>query len=222
VVDVDYNDQVPAILQQHPQSAFVDPAFPASESLTSGTGLGASSLRRCFMASGNDPFLDRLGMAHLGSPKAFLGKKGGVLGEFRDFALRGSMLDMAVGIIIGAAFGRVVSSFVSDILMPPIGLLSGHSDFSNKFINLSGQAYATLAEAKAAGAATLNYGVFLNVLSDFLIVALAVFLLIRQVNRLKTQPGLPAVATRECPFCVSPVALKATRCPHCTSMLTPS
>src|ERR1043165_1314686 len=106
----------------------------------------------------NDPILDGLGMAHLGSPKALLGKKGGkMLGEFRDFALHGSMLDMAVGIIIGAAFGRVVSSFVADIMMPPLGLLTGHrSDFANKFINLSGHPYATLAEAKAAGAATIN------------------------------------------------------------------
>src|SRR5580700_1619472 len=122
------------------------------------------------MATGNDPILDDLGMAHLGSPKALLGSKGGrMLGEFREFAMRGSMLDMAVGIIVGAAFGRVVSSFVSDVLMPPIGLFTGHSDFSNKFINLSGHAYATLAEAKAAGAATINYGVFFNALSDFFI-----------------------------------------------------
>jgi len=175
------------------------------------------------MATGNDPVLGSMGMAHLGSPKALLGKSGnGLLGEFRDFAMRGSMLDMAVGIIIGAAFGRMVSSFVSDILMPPIGLFSGHSDFSNKFINLSGHAYATLAEAKAAGAATINYGVFLNAVSDFLIVALAVFLLIRQVNRLKTAQQAPAIATRECAFCMSPVPAKATRCPHCTSALTPA
>jgi large conductance mechanosensitive channel len=173
------------------------------------------------MATGNDPILDNLGMAHLGSPKAFLGKKkgGGMLGEFRDFAMRGSMLDMAVGIIIGAAFGRVVSSFVSDILMPPIGLFSGHSDFSNKFINLSGHAYATLAEARAAGAATINYGVFFNAFFDFLIVAFAVFMLIRQVNRLKSEQKAAALM-RDCPFCLSSVAIKATRCPHCTSALT--
>jgi large conductance mechanosensitive channel len=156
-------------------------------------------------------------MAHLGSPKALLGKGGGILGEFREFAMRGSMLDMAVGIIVGAAFGRVVSSFVSDILMPPIGLFSGHSDFSNKFLNLSGHAYATLAEAKAAGAATINYGVFLNAFSDFLIVAFAVFMLIRQINRLKSAEKPPVVLTRECPFCYSTIAIKATRCPHCTS-----
>ena len=105
--------------------------------------------------------------------------------EFRDFALRGNMMDMAVGIIIGAAFGRVVSSLVSDILMPPIGLLTGKSDFSSKFIDLSGKAHATLAAARAAGAATINYGVFLNAAFDFLVVAFAVFMLIRQVNRLQ-------------------------------------
>jgi large conductance mechanosensitive channel len=166
------------------------------------------------MATGNDPILDNLGMAHLGSPKALLGSKGGrMLGEFREFAMRGSMLDMAVGIIVGAAFGRVVSSFVSDVLMPPIGLFTGHSDFSNKFINLSGHAYATLAEAKAAGAATINYGVFFNALSDF-------FMLIRQVNRLKNEQKAAVAMTRDCPFCLSAVAIKATRCPHCTSTLT--
>jgi large conductance mechanosensitive channel len=172
------------------------------------------------MAAGNDPILTNLGMAHLGSPKALLGKSGGMLGEFQDFAVRGNMVDMAVGIIVGAAFGRVVSSFVSDVLMPPIGLLTGHSDFSNHFINLSGQAYATLAEAKAAGAATINYGVFFNALFDFLIVAFTVFMLIRQVNRLKRAQTVPVTMTRECPFCFSAVPIKATRCPHCTSALT--
>jgi large conductance mechanosensitive channel len=175
------------------------------------------------MAIGNDPILDNLGMAHLGSPKALLGKRGGpVLKQFRDFAMRGNMLDMAVGIIVGAAFGRVVSSLVSDILMPPISLFAGHSDFSNKFINLSEHAYATLAEAKAAGAATINYGVFFNALSDFLIVAFVVFLLIRQVNRLKSEQEASGPVTRDCPFCFSAVAIRATRCPHCTSVLTPS
>lgn len=169
------------------------------------------------MATSGDPILDNLGMAHLGSPKAFLGKRGRFLDEFREFAIRGNMLDMAVGIIVGAAFGRVVSSFVSDILMPPIGLISGHSDFSNKFINLSGHAYNTLAEAKLAGAATINYGVFFNSLSDFVLVAFAVFMLIRQINRLKKQA--PAVAMKDCPFCYTPVVAKATRCPHCTSSL---
>jgi large conductance mechanosensitive channel len=142
-----------------------------------------------------------------------------MLKEFRDFALRGNMLDMAVGIIIGAAFGRVISSLVTDILMPPIGLLTGKADFSSKFISLTGKAYATLAEAKAAGAATINYGVFFNTVFDLLIVAFAVFLLIRQVNRLKGEEKPPVVTTKDCPFCLTPVALKATRCPHCTSAL---
>jgi large conductance mechanosensitive channel len=173
------------------------------------------------MAAGNDPILDGLGMAHLGSPKALLGNKGGrMLGEFKDFAMRGSMLDMAVGIIVGAAFGRVVNSFVSDVLMPPIGMLTGHSDFSNKFINLSGHAYATLADAKAAGAATINYGLFINAVSDFVIVAFVVFMLIRQVNRLKNEQKATVVAMRDCPFCLTAIAIKASRCPHCTSTLT--
>ncbi|MFN8005919.1 MAG: large conductance mechanosensitive channel protein MscL [Terriglobia bacterium] len=149
-----------------------------------------------------------------------LGNRGKVFHEFRDFAMRGNMLDMAVGIIIGAAFGKIVSSFVSDILMPPIGLLTGRSDFSNKFINLSGQAYATLAEAKAAGAATINYGAFLNVVCDFLIVAFAVFFLIRQVNRLKSEEVPAAPVMKACPYCCGPISAKATRCPHCTSGLT--
>ncbi len=172
------------------------------------------------MGTTKDSILESVSMSRLGSPKALLGKKGGpMLKEFRDFAMRGNMLDMAVGIIIGAAFGRLVSSFVSDILMPPIGLIRGHSDFSAKFINLSGHAYATLAEAKAAGAATINYGAFLNVAFDFLIVAFAVFMLIRQINRLKGEEKPPAVTTKDCPFCMSAIAINASRCPHCTSEL---
>jgi large conductance mechanosensitive channel len=172
------------------------------------------------MSASTDPILGNLGMAHLGSAKAFLRKKqGGFLGEFSEFAVHGSMVDMAVGIIIGAAFGRVVSSLVSDILMPPIGLFSGHSDFSNKFLNLSGHAYSNLAEAKAAGAATINYGLFFNALSDFLIVAFVVFMLVRQINRLRATPA-QAVALRDCPFCFSAVPVKASRCAHCTSALT--
>jgi large conductance mechanosensitive channel len=169
------------------------------------------------MAMSNDPILDGLGVAHLGSPKMLLRGKGrGFLGEFREFALRGSMLDMAVGIILGAAFGRVVSSLVSDVLMPPIGLFRGHSDFSNKFINLSGHTYSTLAEAKAAGAATINYGVFFTALSDFLIVAFVVFMLVRQVNRMRGERDVAAGA-KECPFCFSVISAKASRCAHCTS-----
>ena len=142
--------------------------------------------------------------------------------EFKEFAMKGNVLDMAIGIIIGAAFGKIVTSFVSDVLMPPLGLLLGKMDFSNLFINLSGTAYATLADAKKAGAATLNYGLFLNTVIDFLIVAFVVFLLIRQVNRLRAAHApapAPAAPTKECPFCTSTIALKAKRCPACTADL---
>lgn len=145
-----------------------------------------------------------------------------MLKEFKEFALRGNVMDMAVGIIIGAAFGKIVSSLVGDILMPPIGLLLGKMDFSNLFINLSGTSYASLAEAKAAGAAVISYGAFLNTVIDFLIVAFVIFLLIRQINRLKRQPEKAAPAaptTRECTYCLSTVPLKAVRCSHCTSEL---
>jgi large conductance mechanosensitive channel len=139
-----------------------------------------------------------------------------MLKEFKEFAMRGNVVDMAVGIIIGAAFGKIVNSFVSDILMPPIGVLLGKVDFANLFLNLSGKSYESLANAKAAGAATLNYGLFLSTMMDFGIVAFAIFLLIRQINRLKAKPEL---TTKECPHCLSKIALKASRCPHCTSEL---
>jgi large conductance mechanosensitive channel len=144
--------------------------------------------------------------------------------EFKAFAMRGNVLDMAVGIIIGAAFGQIVSSFVQDIMMPPIGRLLGHVDFSNLFVSLSGTHYDTLAAAKAAGAATLNYGLFLNTVINFLIVAFAVFLLVRQVNRLAPKPSsAPAApATRDCPYCLSAVPAKAMKCAHCTSELRPA
>ena len=144
-----------------------------------------------------------------------------MLKEFKEFAMRGNVLDMAVGIIIGAAFGKIITSFVSDILMPPIGLLLGKVDFSSLFINLSGQTFATLAEAKKAGVATINYGLFLNTVLDFLIVAFAIFLLIRQVNRMKREPA-PAPAaptTKDCPYCFSAIPIPAVRCAHCTSQL---
>ena len=141
-----------------------------------------------------------------------------MLKEFKEFAMRGNVLDMAVGIIIGAAFGKIITSFVSDILMPPIGLLLGNVDFATLFLNISGQTYATLADAKKAGAATINYGLFLNTVLDFLIVAFAIFLLIRQVNKLNRQPAA-APTTKDCPFCLSAVPLKAVRCAHCTSQL---
>jgi len=145
-----------------------------------------------------------------------------MLKEFRDFAMRGNVVDLAIGVIIGAAFGKIVSSMVNDIIMPPLGLLLGQVDFSNLFINLSGQAYASLAEAQAAGAPTINYGLFINNVVDFLIVAFTIFIVVRQINRLTRKPE-PAAAqtTKACPYCVTAIPLKATRCPACTSQLTP-
>jgi large conductance mechanosensitive channel len=144
-----------------------------------------------------------------------------MLKEFKEFTLRGNVIDLAIGVIIGAAFGKIVTSFVNDILMPPIGLLLGNVDFSNLFINLSGQPYGSLEEAQAAGAATINYGLFINTVLDFIIVAFVIFLLVRQVNRMRREREAPPAepTTRECPYCLSTVPLKATRCPHCTSEL---
>ncbi len=143
-----------------------------------------------------------------------------MLEEFKKFAMRGSVIDLAVGVIIGTAFGAIVHSLVNDIIMPPIGLLLGKVDFSNLFINLTGTPYASLAEAKAAGAATINYGLFINTVIDFLIIAFVLFLLIRQVNRWTTKPAPPAApTTKECPFCFTAIPIKATRCPNCTSEL---
>ena len=141
-----------------------------------------------------------------------------MLKEFKEFAMRGNVVDMAVGIIVGAAFGKIVSSLVNDILMPPIGLLLGKMDFSNLFLNLSGKSYATVAEAKAAGAVTISYGIFINNILDFIIVAFAVFLLVRQLNRLKrADTAPPAPMTKDCPYCLSKIPLQAVRCPFCTS-----
>lgn len=141
-----------------------------------------------------------------------------MLKEFKAFAMKGNVMDMAVGIILGAAFGQIVSSFVEDVMMPPLGRLIGHVDFSNLFINLSGKSYETLAAAKAAGAATLNIGLFLNTVINFLIGAFAVFLLVRQVNRWTAKPAAEAApATRECPYCLLAIPAKASRCGHCTS-----
>ena len=141
--------------------------------------------------------------------------------EFRDFAMRGNVIDLAIAVVIGGAFGKIVTSFVNDVLMPPIGLVLGRVDFTNLFINLSGQPYASLEEAQAAGAATINYGVFLNTVLDFIIVAFVVFLFVRQVNRMKREEEAPPAepTTKECPYCFSEIPLKATRCPHCTSEL---
>ena len=142
--------------------------------------------------------------------------------EFKEFAMRGNVLDMAVGIVIGAAFGKIVSSFVEDVLMPPLGLLLGKVDFSNLFINLSGKSFETLSAAKAAGAPTLNYGVFLNVVINFVIVAFAIFILVRAVNKLKREEKAPAAAptTKACPQCLMDVPLAAKKCGHCTSQLS--
>ena len=142
-----------------------------------------------------------------------------MLKEFKEFALKGSVLDLAIGVIIGAAFGKIVTSLVNDVIMPPIGLLIGKVDFSNLFIDLSGQHHNSVAEAKAAGAATINIGMFINNVIDFFLVALVVFLLVRQINRLKRTPPPPPPNTKDCPFCASAIPLKATRCPACTSQL---
>lgn len=143
-----------------------------------------------------------------------------MLQEFKKFAMRGNAIDLAVGFIMGGAFGAIVNSLVNDIIMPPIGLLLGKVDFSNLFINLSGTAYATLDEAKKAGAATINYGLFINTLVNFLIVSFALFLVVRQVNRWTAKPAPAAEpTTKECPYCYSEIPIKATRCPHCTSQL---
>lgn len=142
--------------------------------------------------------------------------------DFREFIARGNVFDLAVGIVIGAAFASVVDSFVKDILMPPIGLVTGGVDFSNLYINLSGEQYPSLAAAQEAGAATINYGVFLNNMISFLIVAFAVFLLVGQYNRLRKREAVPVAPTeRECPFCRLSIPIGATRCAHCTSNLVP-
>lgn len=148
-----------------------------------------------------------------------------MLKEFREFAMRGNVLDMAVGIIIGAAFGTIVNSLVQDVIMPPIGLLLGNVDFSNIFVVLKegkvAGPYASVAVAKSAGAVTINFGVFVNTIITFLIVAFAVFLLIRTINRLRRQEEAhpPVPTTKECTYCFSSIPIKATRCPQCTSEL---
>jgi len=148
-----------------------------------------------------------------------------MLKEFKEFAMRGNVLDMAVGVIIGAAFGTIIVSLVSDVIMPPIGLLLGNVDFSNIFLVLKegkvAGPYASVAAAKAAGAVSVNFGVFINTIINFLIVAFSIFLLIRTVNRFKKQEAAPPAVptTRECPFCFTAIPIKATRCPNCTSEL---
>jgi large conductance mechanosensitive channel len=140
-----------------------------------------------------------------------------MLKEFKDFALKGNVLDMAIGVIIGGAFGKIISSLVSDVLMPPIGLLMGKVDFSSLFINLSGTPQPSLTAAKAAGAPTINYGVFLQATFDFIIIAFVIFMVVKQVNRLKKPEPTAAPATKDCPQCLSTIPIKATKCAHCTS-----
>jgi len=154
---------------------------------------------------------------HMGNPSAIF-RPGGpkLLQDFKEFALRGSVLDMAIGIIMGVAFGRIVTSFVEDILMPPLSLMLHRSDATNLFVSLSRNHYSTLAAAKAAGVATINYGVFFNAVFNFLLVAFAIFMLVRNVNRFRRQQEAQPT-TRECPFCLSAIPLKASRCSHCTS-----
>ena len=137
--------------------------------------------------------------------------------EFKEFALKGSVIDLAIGVIIGAAFGKIVTSFVDDILMPILGVLLGRHDFSDYFVTLSGGHYDTLAQAKAAGAATLNYGVFTNTLIAFFIVAFAIFLAVKRVNAWKRKPQVETPTMRDCPECLSPILRKATRCKFCSA-----
>jgi large conductance mechanosensitive channel len=142
-----------------------------------------------------------------------------MLKEFKAFVMRGSVLDLAIAVVIGTAFNKIVTSLVKDILMPPIGLVLGKVDFSNLFVNASKDSYSSLAQAQAAGAPTINYGLFITAIVDFLIVAFVLFLVIRTVNRIQQPEKALLPATKECPYCMSAVNVKATRCPNCTSNL---
>jgi large conductance mechanosensitive channel len=142
-----------------------------------------------------------------------------ILKEFRDFAARGNVIDLAVGVIIGAAFGKIVTSLVSDVIMPPIGLVLGHVDFSNLFVSLNGAHYDSVAAAKQAGAPTINYGLFINNVIDFLIVAFVIFIMVKQINRFTTKSE---TTTKDCPACCTAIPLKAVKCPHCTIDIKPA
>jgi len=139
--------------------------------------------------------------------------------EFKEFVMRGNVMDLAVGVIIGAAFGKIVGSLVNDVLMPLIGLLAGRVDFANLFVTLGEGTFATIADAKKAGVATLNYGVFLNTVIEFLIVAFAIFMVVKQVNRLKRPEPVAPPATKDCPHCATAIPIAAKKCPNCTSAL---
>jgi len=142
--------------------------------------------------------------------------------EFKEFALRGNVLDMAIGIIIGSAFGKIISSLVNDVIMPPIGLLIGNINFADLFLNISGKPAESLAQAKQLGAATINYGIFINAIIDFVLVAFVLFMLIKQFNRIKKEKPAPEAAptTKDCPYCYSTIPIKATKCAHCTSSIS--
>ncbi|MDD1748251.1 MAG: large-conductance mechanosensitive channel protein MscL [Methanothrix sp.] len=146
----------------------------------------------------------------------------GFVSEFKEFAIKGNVMDMAIGIIIGAAFGGIVTSLVKDVIMPPIGMLMGGINFADMFYALDGKTYATLAEAQTAAAPTINYGLFINTVINFLIVALAIFIVIKQVNRLKKAPAPAEPNTKDCPYCKESIPKAAVRCPHCTSDLAKS
>ena len=143
----------------------------------------------------------------------------GFIGEFKEFVMKGNVLDMAVGIIIGAAFGGIISSLVKDVIMPPIGMIMGGTNFADMFIALDGKTYASLAAAQAVAAPTINYGLFINTIINFIIVALAIFVLIRQVNAAKKKPAPPEPNSKECPFCKESIPKAAVKCSHCTSDL---
>lgn len=141
--------------------------------------------------------------------------------EFKKFAMKGNVVDMAVGVVIGGAFGKIVTSLVNDLIMPLVGILTGGMDFTNKFMSLDGNRYLTLEKAQEAGAATLNYGAFITTIIDFLIIAFSIFIVINQLNKFKKKEEVveEASTTKSCPYCITDIPIKATRCPHCTSIL---
>ena len=145
-----------------------------------------------------------------------------MLKEFKKFALRGNVLDLAIGVVIGAAFGKIVTSLVNDIIMPIIGMIVGKVDFTNLYINLGNVKYESLAQAKAAGAATINYGIFLNNIIDFIIIAFSIFIVIKQFERLRKKEQPAPDTTKKCEYCYTDIPIEATRCPHCTSLLSTS